>query len=80
MYFETSKPPPKSPGVTAHLVSPELGNEFSQANPKCLRFYYHMYGEHMGALLVHEDDYPGRELVWQSKSTEGSKSPLCVII
>ena len=47
MYIETSSP--RRPGDKAMLASPK----YSSATGKCLQFWYHMYGSHIGTLNVY---------------------------
>ena len=68
MYIETSAP--RRNGDTARLISPR---QQGQATPRCLRFWYHMYGAHVNALNVYV--MSGSRLgtaVWTRKGTQGN--------
>lgn len=56
MYIETSRP--RKEGDQARLVSPFFNvapkNPYGITNPPayCLGFFYHMYGKHIGKILI----------------------------
>lgn len=43
----------KAVGSSARLVSPAIQRTHSFTQPSCLRFWYSMYGKHMGYLNVY---------------------------
>ena len=68
MYIETSAP--RHNGDTARIVSPVVQ---PQATPRCLRFWYHMYGAHVNALNVYMMTGSRRGApVWTRKGTQGN--------
>ena len=50
-YIETSSP--RKAGDRAILVSPT----YTSTSPQCLRFWYHMFGQTIGRLVIHQRDY-----------------------
>ncbi|XP_044030229.1 MAM domain-containing protein 2-like [Siniperca chuatsi] len=59
LYMEAS---PMLPGQSVRLLSRPLRGS---RGPKCLRFYYHMYGSGTGQLSVHLDKDGEDVLLWQ---------------
>ncbi|XP_077441552.1 MAM domain-containing protein 2-like [Vanacampus margaritifer] len=59
LYMEAS---PMLPGQTVRLLSRSLRGS---RGPRCLRFYYHMYGSSMGQLSVHLRKDGGDILLWE---------------
>lgn len=69
MYIETSSP--RKLGDKAILESKEYP---VLVNGRCLHFYYHMYGEHMGALKVLLSSGPGNEKeLWSKNQDQGNQ-------
>ena len=71
MYIETSAP--RHNGDKAQLISPRQQPQ-ARAGPRCLRFWYHMYGAHINALNVYV--MTGARLgtaVWTRKGTQGNR-------
>jgi len=67
IYIETSQPAKEK--HSAQLLSPLI------RGPKCFRFYYHMYGSHMGNLDVFlqiRGQY-GNYLMWQKSGEQGNQ-------
>lgn len=70
MYIEASFP--RKPNDTARIHSPAITSNPSQA--KCLSFWYHMYGSHIGRLNVYTkvgNQFIGP--VWSKSGTHGNK-------
>ncbi|CAH1790069.1 unnamed protein product [Owenia fusiformis] len=68
MYIETSEP--RKEGDRANLVTPVL--EIKDDN-NVLEFYYHMYGEDVGALNVYTLQDGKRSLVWFKRGEVGNQ-------
>lgn len=69
MYIETSSP--RKPGDVAVLQSKTFP---APVNGRCLQFYYHMYGEHMGSLKVVLSPDNGEEsLLWENNQDMGNQ-------
>ncbi|EDO36339.1 predicted protein [Nematostella vectensis] len=66
MFIETSSP--RKQNETASLVSPE----FPPSGKRCLHFYYHMYGSHMGSLAVTYRNTSAGTQVWEKKGDQGN--------
>lgn len=70
VYIEGSFP--RKPSDTARIHSPYVNTNPSQ--PKCLSFWYHMYGPHIGQLNIYR--YAGGQLnspVWSKSGSHGNK-------
>lgn len=68
IYIEASN---NQANATARVVSPRIQ---SGAGPKCLQFWYHMYGAHINTLNVYVQD--GANLgspKWTRKGTQGNR-------
>lgn len=68
MYIEASN---LKPNAKARLISPRVQ---PQQTPRCLKFYYHMYGSHINTLNVYIES--GSNLgsaVWTRKGTQGNQ-------
>ena len=66
MYIETSQ------GLTnskAHLQSPVV----NPTKPKCLRFWYHMYGSDIGSLKVFVKTTSLKTPSWTRSGTKGNR-------
>lgn len=60
-----------NPGERASIVTPDLPDETSEM---CLTFWYHMFGVHIGELIVTSlDSQQMEQLVWNKTGEEGSK-------
>ena len=56
------------PGSTAKLLSPRM------VGPRCMTFYYHMYGEHMGSISLYlRLDGEVDCKVWEKKKDQGNE-------
>ncbi|XP_046856278.1 MAM and LDL-receptor class A domain-containing protein 1-like isoform X2 [Xenia sp. Carnegie-2017] len=64
-FLETSSP--RQQGDKAWLVS----QSFSYSR-KCLTFYYHMYGNHIGSLNVYRQIYGNEYKVWSKSGNQGN--------
>ncbi|XP_070565015.1 MAM and LDL-receptor class A domain-containing protein 1-like [Ptychodera flava] len=62
----------RTEGDPARLISPDVS--FGTNQPKCLTFWYHMYGAHIGSLNVYlkSGDTLG-DAVWSRKTTYGDQ-------
>ncbi|XP_019646647.1 PREDICTED: MAM and LDL-receptor class A domain-containing protein 1-like, partial [Branchiostoma belcheri] len=72
MYFEASN---IDPGETARLLSPTLPiiPSSSSHTSYCLTFWYHMYGLHIGTLIVNRKGSGGSEIpVWSLFDEQGN--------
>ncbi|CAH1231916.1 MALRD1 [Branchiostoma lanceolatum] len=72
MYFEASS---IDPGVTARLLSPTLPiiPLSSSQTSYCLKFWYHMYGLHIGTLIVKRIESGGSEVsLWSLSDEQGN--------
>ena len=58
-----------SPGARAEISTPVLGG----CGPYKLRFSHHMFGHHIGELIVREVRPSGTEQVWSKQSSDESK-------
>ena len=70
VYIEASFP--RKPNDTARIHSPNITSNPSQA--RCLSFWYHMYGSHIGQLNVYTkvgSQFNGP--VWSKSGTHGNK-------
>ena len=70
VFMEASAP--RRPNDTARLVSPQI----SDNSPRCLSFYYHMYGMHINLLNVYLKSPSQRgqgNLVWSMQGTQGNQ-------
>ena len=71
MYIETSAP--RSPGDTARLISPKLS---SSTTAQCFTFWYHMYGVHIGSLMISVkqlSDKTNGTVVWTKMVQQGDR-------
>ena len=67
MYIETSSP--RKMNDTALLVSPLI-----KSTAKCtLRFFYHMFGEHIGILNIYRKVGNVKTLLWTKSGDHGDK-------
>lgn len=70
VFIETSAP--RHPNDTARLVSPLI----TDSAPRCLSFYYHMYGMHIYLLNVYMKS-SGQQglgnLIWSMQGTKGNQ-------
>ncbi|XP_077978879.1 MAM and LDL-receptor class A domain-containing protein 1-like [Glandiceps talaboti] len=69
MYIENSEG--NDAGDSARLNSPSVS--FSANQPKCLSFWYNMYGAHIGSLNVYLKSSTLGSTVWSRKTTYGDK-------
>ena len=67
MYIETSKP--RQLGDAAVLQS----KVFLPTGERCLQFYYHMYGEHMGSLQVLFSSGDADTKLWEKSQDQGNQ-------
>ena len=67
IYIEASQP--AKVNHSAQLLSPLI------SGPKCFRFYYHMYGRHIGRLdvLLQIHGQPGNYLMWRRSGEQGNQ-------
>ena len=70
MYIEASYP--RRPGQAARLFSPLV--TVSGSSTKCLEFWYHMYGPHVGSLSVYTNTTTGilSTAIWSKNATQGN--------
>ena len=70
MYIEASYP--RRPGQAARLFSPLV--TVSGLSTKCLEFWYHMYGPHVGSLSVYTNTTTGilSTAIWSKNATQGN--------
>ena len=70
MYIEASYP--RRPGQSARLFSPLV--TVSGSSTKCLEFWYHMYGPHVGSLSVYTNTTTGilSTAIWSKNATQGN--------
>lgn len=68
MYIEVS---PQRPKESARLVSPVIS--VSSAITKCLTFWYHMYGPHVGSLNVYANTTTLGSPIWSKSGTQGNQ-------
>ena len=70
MYIEASSP--RRPGQAARLFSPLV--TASGSSTKCLEFWYHMYGPHVGSLSVYTNTTTGilSTAIWSKNATQGN--------
>ena len=70
MYIEASYP--RQPGQAARLFSPLV--TVSGSSTKCLEFWYHMYGPHVGSLSVYTNTTAGilSTAIWSKNATQGN--------
>lgn len=69
VYIEASAP--RRPNDTAQLISPAVS---ASSNPRCLTFWYFMYGAHVNSLNIYIS--VGANLgspVWTRKGTQGNR-------
>ena len=67
MYIESSSP--RKMNDTALLVSPLI-----KSTKTCtMRFYYHMYGEHIGTLNVYKKVGSTKTVLWSNNGDNGNK-------
>ncbi|XP_077978860.1 MAM and LDL-receptor class A domain-containing protein 1-like [Glandiceps talaboti] len=67
MFIETSAP--RVAGEVSHLYSPEV---VPVSGSKCMKFWYHMYGQHVDALHVYVETGPSLTTpVWTKTGTQG---------
>lgn len=67
MYIETSG---LKPNYKARLISPRVQ---PQQGPRCLKFWYHMYGAHINRLNVYISNSNLGSPVWTRSGTQGNK-------
>lgn len=70
IFIEASSP--RHPNDTARLVGPQI----SDNAPRCLSFYYHMYGMHIYLLNVYmkSSGQQGQgNLIWSMQGTKGNR-------
>ena len=68
MYIETSSP--RKPYDRAHFISPQYP---AAPNGKCLNFWYHMSGSHIGTLNVYiKDGLTIGTKVWNETGDQGN--------
>lgn len=67
MYIETSKP--RQLGDVAILQS----KPFLPSGERCLQFYYHMYGDHIGTLRVLYSSDGIDTQIWERKQEQGNQ-------
>lgn len=67
MYIETSRP--RQLGDVAILQS----KLFLPSGERCLKFYYHMYGDHIGALRVLYSSDGVDTNIWEKKQDQGNQ-------
>lgn len=67
IYIETSNP--AKVNQSAQLLSPLI------RGPKCFRFFYHMYGRHIGRLdvLLQIEGHYGNRLMWRKSGEQGDQ-------
>lgn len=65
MYIETSQ---GKGNDKAHYESPSV----TATSPKCLRFWYHMYGADIGTLNVYARQTSLRKPSWSKSGTQGN--------
>ena len=70
MYIEASFP--RRPGQAARLFSPLV--TVSGSSTKCLKFWYHMYGPHVGSLSVYTNTTTANlsTAIWSKTTTQGN--------
>ena len=68
VYIEVS---PQRPKESARLVSPVIS--VSSASTKCLTFWYHMYGPHVGSLNVYANATTLGSPIWSKNGTQGNQ-------
>jgi hypothetical protein len=67
MYIEASN---LRPNAKARLISPRVQ---PQQGPRCLKFYYHMYGAHINTLNVYVKSASNLgSAVWTRRGTQGN--------
>lgn len=69
VYIEASAP--RRPNDTAQLISPAVS---ASSNPRCLTFWYFMYGAHVNSLNIYIS--VGANLgspIWTRKGTQGNR-------
>jgi hypothetical protein len=68
IYIETSSP--TKPGWKAQLIS----EPFSDGNPGCLSFWFHMYGSTIGSLNVYllSDNRKNKDIIWTLSGSTGN--------
>ena len=68
LYVETSY---AKENDTANLQSPLISFSGSQPSTVCVRFWYHMFGQHVGAFNIYQSTKAGvaGKLVWQRKGS-----------
>lgn len=67
VYIEANGP---KNGDFARLTSPIIS--VSQKRPKCLTFWYHMYGPHVSALNVYTNTTTLGPAIWSKNRTQGN--------
>ncbi|XP_006821082.1 MAM and LDL-receptor class A domain-containing protein 2-like [Saccoglossus kowalevskii] len=58
-------------GDAARLRSPSV--TFEENQPKCLTFWYHVYGAHVGSLSVYLEATQGLNPIWTRRTTLGDR-------
>ena len=66
MYIETSSP--RSRGDNAIYMSPSITK-----GPKCFKFWYHMFGPHIGALSIYSAINGNMTKLWTKSGTQENK-------
>ncbi|EDO47787.1 predicted protein [Nematostella vectensis] len=69
IYIETSSPrqPNDKAWLQSGLVQPTTGN-----SGKCLKFWYHMYGDHVDTLNVYRTQGSSKIKIWSRTGTQGN--------
>lgn len=68
MYIETSLP--RRRGDKAYFISPRYD---AAPNGKCFKFWYHMYGRHIGKLNIYVKAGPALgAMVWNETGNQGN--------
>ena len=68
LYVETSY---AKENDTANLISPRINFVSGNSNTTCVRFWYHMFGQHVGAFNIYQTQSTASlgKLVWQRKGS-----------
>ena len=74
VYIEVS---PQRPTQSARLSSPAVS--VSSSSTKCLNFWYHMYGPHVGSLNVYTNTTTLGSSIWSRNGTQGNQWKLATV-